>query len=252
MTNRFSILCCVIGVLQGATACGASDKHRHVLADSGADSGSGGGSTGGASGTGGASSGGATGSGGKSAIKDASTDGSTVADAAPEASTPTADAGRYACPALPSDAGDAKISQWRDYSTGVCRACPATPVGCQELLGAPGPKYDPVTRVLTLYVKPGYAEVVSSTSQWNYYYKLSDGGNAAGNATVVGIAPGDRVIFDLSKVAPPGTYSLRNTGFTTVDACGYTTPDTGDYMTVDLIPNPDGGAPLVNIVCWAS
>jgi hypothetical protein len=172
---------------------------------------------------------------------DASVDASTTDGGA------TPDAGQQLVCAPRADGG----ASWRDFAAGVCKACPASSyVGCSDLIGG-GASFDLATRVLTVHVTPGLAEVVSASLQFDPQYYLPDGGFGSGARTAPGTPRGNTITWDLAPLIPGTLTAIYNGYLTLTDACGTVSTDTGDVLEVQLSPNPDGGRQLVRIDCGA-
>jgi hypothetical protein len=233
----------VVVLFEGVVACGSSDSHRNVPVEAGVNSGGSQG-TGGRAGTGGrVGSGGAPATGGKvgsggAGIKDAAPPEAGAETGAPEAGPPPA------CPAA-TDGGP----QWRDVAAGVCKACPATAVSCADLLAAPGPSYDPASRILTLHVTPGLTELVGVNLQYSADFTRQDGGAAFFNGAASARVRGNTMTFDFSRQLPESTYFIGNGSLSFKDACGTATTDNNYDFRINVTQNPDGGRNLVSIQC---
>jgi hypothetical protein len=169
-------------------------------------------------------------------------------DASVDASTPdggaTPDAGRP----LTCGAGPDGGAQWRDFAAGACKACPGAYLGCNQLIGG-GASFDLASRVLTLHVAPGLAQVVSASLQANLNYALPDGGFSSPTRTVQGTPQRNAITFDLAPFIPGTLTSMYNGYVTVTDACGSVSTDSGDVLEIILTPNPDGGPQLIGIDC---
>lgn len=266
--KRLAILTGVVGVLGWMSGCGGDETSASPGAsDSGAGGGSGGAhaGSGGSGGNGGASAGGAgarggggaggntggtggkVGSGGATADGAAGSSGGTTdasVDAAPD-SRVAPEAGPKPRCAPQADGG----LQWRDFSASTCKSCPATAIKCSDLLNSPS--FDPTTRVLTLHLASGRAEVLTASLSLRYGYPLDAGGTTTKSATVSGVVDQNTITWDLSHSSSPNMTYVQNGRFTLVDACGQTSTDDQNDFAFEVAQNPDGGAPNLNVHCDA-
>ena len=198
------------------------------------------GGSGGTSGSDGAGPGGSGGSGGSDGAGSGGTGG--TAGTGGDAGAGGSDAGLI-CDPMPGDAGaDAMVSQWRDWAANACKACPTKAVTCAQLEGV-GFSFDPTTKLLTLTVAPGVAEVVSGDVSFDWDALAADGGYNNGSVQAVALSVDKNTLTaSLTGQVPDGVYALYSIQVNLTDACGTVTSET-DFKQADV----DAGT--LNIYC---
>ena len=206
-------------------SCSEDSTPKKDGKDAGSDSSSGG--SGGSAGSGGAAGSGGTGG---------------TAGTGGDAGAGGSDAGLI-CDPMPGDAGaDAMVSQWRDWAANACKACPTKAVTCAQLEGV-GFSFDPTTKLLTLTVAPGVAEVVSGDVSFDWDALAADGGYNNGSVQAVALSVDKNTLTaSLTGQVPDGVYALYSIQVNLTDACGTVTSET-DFKQADV----DAGT--LNIYC---
>ncbi|HMR08002.1 MAG TPA: hypothetical protein PKA88_19605, partial [Polyangiaceae bacterium] len=127
---------------------------------------------------------------------------------------------------IPGEAGsDTSITQWRDWAANACKQCPTSPVLCSQLTGTSS-TFDPVTKLLTLVVAPGVAEVLSGTVSFDWDALASDGGLINGSVTNAPLTVDKNALsIDLKGKVPDGVFSLYSMSVDLTDACGTVTSE---------------------------
>ena len=195
---------------------------------------------GGSSATGGV---GGSGTGGSAGVSGGTTGGAGGLDSGADA--PDVIDGGLMCQS--TDAGaDASEGEWRDWAAGVCRACPASPIGCAQLLGPPVSVVDFATRQATVHVAEGTAEVTSGSAVVRYRYLTEDNATFEQLVTLPIQVSENTITIDLAGEIPPDIQSaFVQLDLTLTDACGRTTRSwtvDGKSLVFDL---PIGGVESV-------
>ncbi len=143
-------------------------------------------------------------------------------------------------------AGSGPVGQWRDWDAWQCRDCPAPTLNvCSDFDLAGSSTFDLGTRIFTVRVKPGVAEVVSATYELDYYTTDADGGAISGPTSGSFTVDKDTLTADLSSTLPAEVMNFYGVHITVTDACGTTT-----NLTYGVINEPpQDGSPILNIHC---
>ncbi len=140
-----------------------------------------------------------------------------------------------------ADSGDGggTVYKWRDWANNACRDCPATTVGCTDFEGAS--TFDPATRILTLELAPGTADIISGTVGLLWQGPLADGGSITSSFTnaVPFTVDKNTLTADFSAEVPANFTSISSIGMELHDACGAT-----DYPPLMHAVMPEAGTVL--------